>query len=68
LHGAFVFACLKAYFDTGSAPSGSVKGHHVDQRRTEIAEELSQIDLTFLTKGLTRTGAELLSQLFADAA
>jgi HEXXH motif-containing protein len=66
LHGAFVFVGLKAYFDTVTAPSGSVVGGHLGQRRTEIAKELSQVDLATLTAGLTEPGAELLSQLFAD--
>lgn len=68
LHGTFVFVCLKAYFGTVTVPSGSVAGGHLDQRRTEIAEELSQVDLATLAAGLTEPGAELLSQLFADAA
>jgi hypothetical protein len=57
---------LKAYFVTVTAPSGSVVGGHLCQRRTEIAKELSQVDLATLTAGLTEPGAELLSQLFAD--
>jgi HEXXH motif-containing protein len=68
LHGAFVFVGLKAYFDAVTALSGSVAGRHLDQRRTEIAEELSQVNLAALTAGLTEPGAALLSQLFVDAA
>jgi HEXXH motif-containing protein len=68
LHGAFVFMGLKAYFDGVTAPSVPVAGRHLDQRRTEIAEELSQVDLAILRAALTEPGAALLSQLFVDTA
>lgn len=67
LHGAFVFAGLKAYLDAVTAPSESAAGHHLDRRRAEIHEELAQVDLAGLKAGLTEPGAALLSQLFVDA-
>ena len=68
LHGVFVFVGLKAYFDAVTAASEPVASRHLDQRRTDIAEELSQVDLAALTSALTEPGTALLAQLFVDAA
>jgi HEXXH motif-containing protein len=64
LHGAFVFMGLNTYFDIISAPSDSGVGPYVEQRRTEIAQQLAEVDVVGLRVGLTASGTALLSRLF----
>lgn len=66
LHGAFVFVSLRAYFDLVIASSQPAE-RHLDQRRREIAQELSQLDSGTLAEGLTDVGAELISRLLAGS-
>jgi HEXXH motif-containing protein len=68
LHGAFVFAGLKAYFDIVTAPRDSRAGHHLDQRRADIDKQLAELDLATLRAGLTASGTALLSRLFSEVA
>ncbi|HEX5262494.1 MAG TPA: HEXXH motif-containing putative peptide modification protein [Phenylobacterium sp.] len=68
LHGAFVFVSLQAYFDAVTAPSESAVGVHLDQRRAEIADELSQVDLATLAAGLTDDGKAFLAYLLGERA
>ncbi len=65
LHGAFVFAGLKAYFDIVVAPSDSRAGQHLDQRRADIARELAEVNLVALGAGLTVSGTALVARLLA---
>lgn len=68
LHGAFVFAGLKAYFDIIAVPSGDPSSCHVDQRRAQIATELAEVDQLALRVGLTAAGAALLSRVYGKVA
>jgi HEXXH motif-containing protein len=63
LHGAFVFACLKRYFDVLPEHWDSSAGRHIRRRRAEISQELSEIDVARMRAALTERGAALLSRL-----
>lgn len=65
LHGFYVFHCISAFF---AAPRLSgildVEGaSHVARRRAQIAKELSRLDFSRLTRGMTPKGRAFLAAL-----
>jgi HEXXH motif-containing protein len=66
IHGLFVFACLREYFNQ-LPPNGEVDAApHIHQRLSDIDAQIAQIDIGRLSAGLTAAGVALAASLLGQ--